>query len=244
MDTDSDNSSFSVIHNYLTDISWSDSENQTSGSTENLINTLEKDALDLHCNETIHETGESRLEETEGNVSRRGGRNAKSGHHGDTSNSGGNHGIRGTVEPEEPNIPLRADMGGPHHEKTSGYFKKHGGEHTSNRKPGTETEMADDSGQIKFNAQETDVTRFRDMGNYVLGCLQKNLAKRRIVHDIVPYGNDRRRTEILEVFRGVSFSGRIFIASEHEDHFHVLHDCTYGGSRCKCSRIVEIRKGK
>lgn len=83
--------------------------------------------------------------------------------------------------------------------------------------------------------------------------------RRRILHDIWETPSDglgRRfeRTIIHPLFgryngvgessSGARRNGRngVFIIAEHEKHLHVIHDCAYAGSTCRCLHIQRLRE--
>lgn len=80
--------------------------------------------------------------------------------------------------------------------------------------------------------------------------------RRRIIHDIweTPHDGLGRRFEraiVQPLFRrydGVGTGARrnerngIFIIGEHEKHLHVIHDCAYSGSNCRCVHIQRLRE--
>lgn len=87
--------------------------------------------------------------------------------------------------------------------------------------------------------------------------------RRRTIHDIWEAPSDglgRRfeRTIVQPLFRGNYGSGKktsgtgrngvesgrqseIFIIAEHEKYLHVIHDCSYSGSNCRCVYIQRLR---
>lgn len=89
--------------------------------------------------------------------------------------------------------------------------------------------------------------------------LQGMVLRRRIIHDVWEAPNDGlgRRFEraIIRPLFGVDNrigeekerTGRrgqreIFIIGEHEGHLHVIHDCAYSGSTCRCLCIQRLRE--
>ncbi|XP_017303754.1 uncharacterized protein LOC103519628 [Diaphorina citri] len=50
-----------------------------------------------------------------------------------------------------------------------------------------------------------------------------------------------------EIFRlynilSTDYRGTVFIIAEHGDHWHVLHDCTYTSSQCRCARVKAVTR--
>lgn len=71
--------------------------------------------------------------------------------------------------------------------------------------------------------------------------LRESLPRRRILHDIYSSRPDSGRDGFLDHCMGTKYTGTIFIIAEHNDHFHVIHDCSYSGSTCRCQRIADIQ---
>lgn len=82
--------------------------------------------------------------------------------------------------------------------------------------------------------------------------------RRRILHDIWETPSDglgrRFKREIIsplfgryngmgEAESGARRNGRngIFIVAEHEEHLHIIHDCAYSGSTCRCVHVQRLR---
>lgn len=84
--------------------------------------------------------------------------------------------------------------------------------------------------------------------------------KRRIIHDIweIPcdgLGTRFRKAIIRPILSMCNRSGstskgtrdigrgapNIFIIAQHEEHLHVIHDCAYSGSQCRCLHIQRLR---
>lgn len=82
--------------------------------------------------------------------------------------------------------------------------------------------------------------------------------RRRILHDIWETPSDglgrRFEREIIqplfgryngvgEAESGARRNGRngIFIIGEHEEHLHIIHDCAYSGSTCRCLHVQRLR---
>lgn len=86
------------------------------------------------------------------------------------------------------------------------------------------------------------------------------VLKRRVIHDIWEIPSDglgeRFRRNIIQpvlslcngtgsTSKGERDFGRgapnIFIIAKHEEHLHVIHDCAYSGSTCRCLHIQRLR---
>lgn len=66
-------------------------------------------------------------------------------------------------------------------------------------------------------------------------------ARRTIIHDIFERSSASGQCgEILRIVH-VPFRGAVFIIASHDNHYHVIHDCSYTSSHCRCSRIAEFR---
>lgn len=65
-------------------------------------------------------------------------------------------------------------------------------------------------------------------------------ARRRLVHDIYevvrsPGGHAMDRGKVQP-----KYSGAIFLIAYHDDHWHVIHDCSFSNSTCRCAFIVDL----
>lgn len=58
----------------------------------------------------------------------------------------------------------------------------------------------------------------------------------RLLSDVVPFRNNNERNSIFEWLQtsGSSYPNQFYLYSEHTDHFHVVHDCPFAGSQCRC----------
>lgn len=64
-----------------------------------------------------------------------------------------------------------------------------------------------------------------------------------VVHDIQQLGFSTDYLRQLDrVLAGTTFGGKIFIVAHHSDHFHIIHDCAYSQSHCRCSRVQAINQ--
>lgn len=66
-------------------------------------------------------------------------------------------------------------------------------------------------------------------------------CRRTIIHDV--YERNTTHGECREILRGlhVPFRGAIFIIAAHNNHYHIVHDCAYTSSHCRCARINQFR---
>nr|QKE54882.1 MAG: nonstructural protein [Parvoviridae sp.]QKE54956.1 MAG: nonstructural protein [Parvoviridae sp.] len=70
---------------------------------------------------------------------------------------------------------------------------------------------------------------------------RRSNLRHRIVHSV--YERKLFRGETIENFTRHlqrAFHGSIFIIGEHGNHYHVVHDCNWSSSTCRCSRIRGI----
>nr|QTE04129.1 MAG: nonstructural protein [Lanius cristatus ambidensovirus] len=58
----------------------------------------------------------------------------------------------------------------------------------------------------------------------------------RLLSDVVPFRNTHERHSIFEWLQtcGAGYPNQFYLYSEHGDHFHVVHDCPFAGSQCRC----------
>jgi hypothetical protein len=70
----------------------------------------------------------------------------------------------------------------------------------------------------------------------------KRQPRRRIVHDIVFVDSvGERNRNFASKCRGSHYSGAVLLIAAHRDHYHVVHDCAYTSSTCRCVVIQAIR---
>lgn len=71
--------------------------------------------------------------------------------------------------------------------------------------------------------------------------LRKGPYKRRIVHDV--YGKEYSAAGFRLDHDKLSrlFGGNVLIISAHEDHYHIVHDCSYSNGTCRCKFAEYIR---
>lgn len=77
--------------------------------------------------------------------------------------------------------------------------------------------------------------------------LRRIPARSRIIHDVMPLSALGGNNNFFNQFfsgSGRSYPGAIFIVSRHADHYHIIHDCTYSQSHCRCAIIRELRRNK
>lgn len=84
---------------------------------------------------------------------------------------------------------------------------------------------------------EEDPKTWREL---YLWAFQKTYSKRRVVHDVYSRSPDGRRDPCIYRCMGTNFGGSVFIIAMHDDHYHVVHDCSYSSNCCRCSRILKI----
>lgn len=79
---------------------------------------------------------------------------------------------------------------------------------------------------------------------YVDG-FRKSHPRRKILHDIL-FDNvsPTRSRDISSVCRRSNYKGAVIIVAAHRDHYHLIHDCAYTGSTCRCTAFQTIRRGR
>lgn len=135
--------------------------------------------------------------------------------------------------------------------------------------PGTSMGGLDDAGNIdtdstngsiqggtrkKLRTQEEDIraeqsgrkndridTEKESFTKMLINSFQKIVPRRRILHDIYSRNAKRRGNGLLDSCMGVTYNGAIFIICSHGDHYHVIHDCSYSSSTCRCTKIQAIK---
>lgn len=86
----------------------------------------------------------------------------------------------------------------------------------------------------KADAGEQDRLKFSFVQNF-----SRVPPKRRIIHDVYEkkYIESLVRRDYRDLFE--RHKGAVFIVCDHNDHYHVVHDCTYHNYSCRCS-ITQI----
>nr|QVW56837.1 MAG: putative nonstructural protein NS1 [Phylloscopus inornatus ambidensovirus] len=84
---------------------------------------------------------------------------------------------------------------------------------------------------VKNNVQK------RDFYDLLVHTLQNTVPRRKILHDIYARDADGGRDGLARRCMGINYGGNIFITAAHGDHWHVVHDCNYSSSTCRCARI-------
>lgn len=74
------------------------------------------------------------------------------------------------------------------------------------------------------------------VANY-LRRFQGALRGKRLVHDIVPATDFARSEELLARCLKHKYHGGCFIWVFHDDHCHVIHDCSWSAGYCRCTRL-------
>lgn len=72
---------------------------------------------------------------------------------------------------------------------------------------------------------------------------RQNPSRRRIVHDVYEtlrsWGDSAVDCRVLRE----KFTGTILIVASHDDHYHIVHDCAYSNSTCRCAFINYLSGG-
>ncbi|KAI5693189.1 hypothetical protein M8J75_010606 [Diaphorina citri] len=78
---------------------------------------------------------------------------------------------------------------------------------------------------------------------HVFRAFQAAPCRNRILHDVHKRepGRDDNQTNIQNISR-TQYRGTLFIVAEHDDHWHVLHDCTFTSSQCRCARTETLAR--
>lgn len=88
------------------------------------------------------------------------------------------------------------------------------------------------------SASSTNSTRF--LGQFrtrIRTWILEKFPRRRFVHDIVVNTNGEDGLEGFRKASKIRFGGAIWVVAKHSDHWHVIHDCNYNGSWCRCARL-------
>lgn len=73
----------------------------------------------------------------------------------------------------------------------------------------------------------------------------KRHPRRRIIHDIMYDRASRERSLYLAgLCQQSNYNGSLLLIASHGDHYHVMHDCAYTGSTCRCTLVQFIRRGR
>lgn len=74
--------------------------------------------------------------------------------------------------------------------------------------------------------------------------LQKIPIRRRIIHDIIECRDSSRIPFLTEQFakikRQIGFVIIVYHGKVNFEHFHLIHDCTYSTSRCRCNFLRDL----
>lgn len=69
---------------------------------------------------------------------------------------------------------------------------------------------------------------------------QSSIKGKKLIHDVVPDVSASRSQEFLSRCIQQKYKGGIFWWVFHTDHVHVVHDCSWSGGYCRCSRIQDL----
>lgn len=115
---------------------------------------------------------------------------------------------------------------------------------------------AETTNDFKFNWEEDLSTMFesseenrneeqrcngRERIRNFLRRIRGSLKGQRLIHDIVPTETYTRSEELLFGILKYKFFGGLFIWVYHDDHTHVIHDCSWNGRFCRCRRFQGLR---
>lgn len=95
-------------------------------------------------------------------------------------------------------------------------------------------EFFEQFGEIDQEIKNRETTQ--DITDY-LRRVQCNIKGTRIIHDVVPNVSRDQCTYFFKRCMAKKFHGGIFMWAFHIDHVHVIHDCSYSGDKCRCTRI-------
>ncbi|CAH1106986.1 unnamed protein product [Psylliodes chrysocephalus] len=87
-----------------------------------------------------------------------------------------------------------------------------------------------------FNETEENENDISNINNYLRG-IQSSIKGERTLHDVLRNITREQATYFLERSVGKKFSGGLYWYVFHEDHAHIVHDCSYASGKCRCSRI-------
>lgn len=80
----------------------------------------------------------------------------------------------------------------------------------------------------------------QEVRNIFTDSFRKAVPRRKILHDIYERVPDDSRIRDFYRSLGKDYTGAVLIVFAHGDHWHVIHDCSYSSSTCRCARIIEI----
>ncbi|XP_046466077.1 uncharacterized protein [Neodiprion pinetum] len=93
-----------------------------------------------------------------------------------------------------------------------------------------------------FTRVKTTPTRQDRIKQVFIRGFQKSSPKRRILHDVYEKKSTGRISGHLIQRLCGRHRGSVVIVCDHVDHYHVVHDCSYGNATCRCPAIFEFRE--
>uniref|UniRef100_A0A8D9B8A1 Non-capsid protein NS-1 n=1 Tax=Cacopsylla melanoneura TaxID=428564 RepID=A0A8D9B8A1_9HEMI len=124
----------------------------------------------------------------------------------------------------------RRDSGSP--------FEVHSGSVEGNPSPGRRGHEEEMFGVENRNRNSSTRNGLREC---IVAGLQERATRNRILHDIYQRQSESGMDQKLhEIIQSGEFRGAVFIEASHGDHYHVVHDCTWTSSQCRCGIIQRI----
>lgn len=83
--------------------------------------------------------------------------------------------------------------------------------------------------------------RHAHLRKYLVDGFKQVFPRPRILHDILVGENGRESVQNHQDLFNRGYKGAIFAVCIHNDHFHIVHDCQYTNSHCRCAIINVLR---
>lgn len=127
----------------------------------------------------------------------------------------------------------------PHSSQSSGIYGIRGLE--TNEATREENYIRDTARNYRFiKTHETARDRLRTVLSHGF---RENPSRRRIVHDVYQSVRSWGRSHVDCGVLHEKFTGTILIIAEHEDHYHIVHDCAYSNCTCRCAFVNYLCRG-
>lgn len=100
------------------------------------------------------------------------------------------------------------------------------------------------SGETVRRGTQRDSQKRREHGSrrWYLERFESQSRRNTITHQVYA---KREVSDCIAKIREIiqrNFRGSVYMVCNHGDHFHVVHDCSRAGERCRCHRIIEMRR--
>lgn len=94
--------------------------------------------------------------------------------------------------------------------------------------------------QLRGSTRTIEISR-EELYRTIISEIRRNHLRQRVVHSVY------RRNEPYDqcdaaLDRAIqrAFNGTLFIIARHGNHYHVVHDCNWSSSSCRCARVRDI----